>query len=76
MQALVTAPDANAIVADVPVPQPAAGEIRVRVKTVGLNPIDAQHVAHPTSAPGRIIGCDFAGIVESLGEGVGGGLSA
>ncbi|TDL24517.1 GroES-like protein [Rickenella mellea] len=70
MQALVTIPNGSAAVQQVPIPSPSHGQVRVRVKTIALNPVDALYVAKPASAPGRVVGSDFAGIVEDVGEGV------
>lgn len=56
---------------EVPDPQPAAGQIRVRVRAVGINPVDWKirngmmggDLPKPT-------GLEVAGIVDELGEGV------
>ncbi|KAI0185484.1 chaperonin 10-like protein [Xylaria flabelliformis] len=53
--------------ANIPVPQP--GSMLVRVHAVGLNPRDAKIVDF-SKAPGSLGGCDFAGVVEKVGEGV------
>ena len=58
---------------DLPTPEPKAGEVRVRVMASSVNPIDtyirsgmvAMNVPKPF-----IPGCDFAGMVDSVGEGV------
>lgn len=57
-----------------PVPQPAAGEVLVRIKASGVNPLDAKiragkaaHARHPYPA---VLGIDLAGVVEAVGEGV------
>lgn len=58
---------------DLPKPQAAAGECLVRVKVAALNPIDvyirAGTVVMNLPKP-FISGCDFAGVVEMVGEGV------
>lgn len=61
---------------DKPLPEPAAGEVRVRVAAAGLNPIDYKIAAMPMlaemfggGAPGGY-GNDFAGIVDALGADV------
>ncbi|TFK38490.1 chaperonin 10-like protein [Crucibulum laeve] len=70
MKALVTAPGNTAVVGDMPIPEPGPHEIRVEVRSIALNPVDALYVAHPSDGPGRIVGSDIAGIVNSVGEGV------
>lgn len=55
-------------------PSPGAGEVLVRIKASGVNPLDtkiragnAPHARHPLPA---IVGMDLAGVVEKVGEGV------
>lgn len=55
-------------------PEPAEGQVLVRIKASGVNPLDlkiakgqAAHARHPLPA---ILGMDVAGIVESIGAGV------
>lgn len=55
-------------------PEPAEGQVLVRIKASGVNPLDlkiakgqAAHARHPLPA---ILGIDVAGIVENLGAGV------
>ena len=60
-------------VADVPEPRPGAGEVRVRVRAAGVNRADilqrqGSYPAPPGSPP-DLLGLEFAGEVESLGEG-------
>jgi NADPH2:quinone reductase len=61
-------------VTTVPRPEPAAGQVLVRVAASGVNPLDtkihageAPHARHPLPA---ILGIDLAGVVEALGAGV------
>jgi len=62
-------------VADVPEPSPGAGEVKVRIHSVGLNPIDwkirAGHLRFIPlfRAPPRGVGCDFAGEIVGVGGG-------
>ena len=53
-----------------PKPQPAVGEVLVKVGAVAVNPIDTYvrsgMIAMPLNFP-FIIGCDLAGTVESVG---------
>lgn len=55
-------------------PQPAKGEVLVRVISSGVNPLDlkikAGQGAHAKTTPPAILGIDMAGIVEEVGEGV------
>jgi NADPH:quinone reductase len=55
-------------------PEPARGQVLVRIEASAVNPLDlkiqngeASHARHPLPA---ILGIDLAGIVESLGSGV------
>ena len=57
----------------IPVPQPGEGEIRIEVEAVGINFADVLAVAGEYLTRTRVPytpGMEFAGIVESLGEGV------
>jgi NADPH:quinone reductase-like Zn-dependent oxidoreductase len=59
---------------DVDVPAPGAGDIRIRVKAMGLNRADAlfrsgRYIEAPASLPAGL-GLEAAGIVETLGDGV------
>ena len=66
-------PPENLHIADFPQPVPGPGQVLVRVSCSALNPIDiylrAGSIPMPVPKP-FIPGCDFAGVVESLGEGV------
>ncbi|HEY1117940.1 MAG TPA: zinc-binding dehydrogenase [Acidimicrobiales bacterium] len=61
---------------ELPAPEPAAGEVLVRVSAAGLNPLDTKIVAgeaaHARVHPPAIIGLDAAGAVAALGPGVDG----
>jgi alcohol dehydrogenase len=68
--------DASAIeLRDVPVPTAGAGEVLVRVRAAGLNPIDykvrqgAMRMVTPLDLP-RVAGSELAGVVEGAGAGV------
>jgi NADPH2:quinone reductase len=60
-------------IADVPEPTPGANEVRVRVRAAGLNRADILqrqgNYPAPPGSPADILGLEFAGEVESLGEG-------
>lgn len=75
MQALVlTAHGSPLLLRPVERPEPAEGQVLVRIKASGVNPLDlkiskgqAVHARHPLPA---ILGIDLAGFVESVGAGV------
>ncbi|KUL55333.1 alcohol dehydrogenase [Streptomyces sp. NRRL F-4489] len=60
-------------VAEIPDPQAAAGQVRVRIKAAGLNPIDAKirrgefDAVYDISFPQQL-GNEFAGVVDQVGE--------
>jgi NADPH:quinone reductase-like Zn-dependent oxidoreductase len=62
-----------AVMEDVERPQPGQGEVLIRIKAVGVNPVDwairqgymQEYVALP-----YLLGSDLAGDIEALGEGV------
>jgi NADPH:quinone reductase-like Zn-dependent oxidoreductase len=62
-------------VRDVPVPEPGAGQVLVRVRAAGINPGEAKirdgalHARYPATFPSGE-GSDFAGVVDKLGPGV------
>lgn len=59
--------------ADLPDPEPATGEVLVSVGAVAVNPIDTYirsgAVALPIEFP-YVVGCDLAGTVSAVGDGV------
>lgn len=56
-----------------PTPRPAQGEVLIKVRAAGINPIDARRM---TGEFGQVLpqhfGTEFAGVIEQLGEGVSG----
>jgi len=56
---------------DVPLPEPAAGQVRLRVEAAGVNFIDVYHRtgAYPSDPP-VTIGREGAGVVDAIGRGV------
>ncbi|WP_413988269.1 zinc-dependent alcohol dehydrogenase family protein [Labrys okinawensis] len=61
-------------IAELPRPEPKAGEVLVRVRASGVNPLDtkiragaAGHARHPFPA---VLGIDMAGLVEAVGPDV------
>lgn len=62
----------SARVADVETPMPKAGEVRVAVKAASLNhrEIFITHGQYPGMTMPTTLGCDGAGVVDMIGEGV------
>ncbi|ANN15774.1 NADPH:quinone reductase [Amycolatopsis orientalis] len=62
--------------AEVPVPEPGPGQVRVAVKAAGVNPIDwkirsgGMAEVRPVEFP-HILGLELAGVVDAVGEGAG-----
>src|SRR5438876_314480 len=60
---------------DIEIPEPGAGQVRVRVKAAGVNALDgkvrsgAMQAAFTTPLP-AVPGYEFAGVVDAAGEGV------
>ncbi|KAA0925608.1 NADP-dependent oxidoreductase [Streptomyces apricus] len=60
---------------EIDTPEPGAGQVRVRVRAVGVNPVDGKirsgimEAIFPTTLP-AVPGGEIAGIVDALGEGV------
>src|SRR5258707_4374711 len=56
---------------DVPIPEPKAGEARVKIEAIGLNFIDIYHRTglYPLKTP-FTLGMEGAGIVDAVGDGV------
>ncbi len=73
MRAVATDGGGLVEVRSVPVPEPGAGEIRVRVRAAGLNRADLLQsrglYPAPPGAPADLLGLEYAGEVEALGPG-------
>lgn len=59
-------------VGELPTPEPGAGEIRVEVHAVSLNPVDYKLTGrgNPNWTFPFVLGLDVAGVVDAVGEGV------
>lgn len=57
---------------DRPAPQPGPGEVAIRVRRAGICGSDMHilHGSNPFAVYPRVIGHEFAGVIEALGEGV------
>ncbi|KAJ5688509.1 Polyketide synthase enoylreductase [Penicillium macrosclerotiorum] len=69
MKALVGAESGGYLLDDVEIPVPEPGMMLCQVHAVALSPYDAKIVNY-SNTPGAVGGCDFAGIVVGVGEGV------
>ncbi len=70
---LATGPAENIEIGELPKPEPGAGQVRVRVEAVSVNPIDTyvRSGIVPMNLPSPyIVGCDMAGVVETVGSDV------
>jgi NADPH:quinone reductase len=61
------------VVTEVPVPQPKAGQVLIRLSAAGMNPMDRVLASGdwrpmPAIFP-MVLGADFAGVIEGVGEG-------
>jgi len=68
-KAVVTQGPGKVAVETIELPAPGPEQIIVKVSAIGLNPTDWKTLDYVT-APGSIIGCDYAGIVERVGANV------
>lgn len=63
------------VLRDVPLPVPGAGQVRIRVRAIGINPLETKirkgwmAEVMPTTFP-AILGNELAGVVDGVGEGV------
>jgi NADPH:quinone reductase-like Zn-dependent oxidoreductase len=67
---LLDAERMTAHVSEVHIPKPAPNELLIRVEAVALNPADSLYMFNPLGSTGRVIGSDFAGVVEILGDAI------
>jgi NADPH:quinone reductase-like Zn-dependent oxidoreductase len=67
MQAVEVRANGTLTVETRPVPRPGPGEVLIRVRAAGVNPVDWKAAARRL---GMVPGTDVAGTIDSLGEGV------
>jgi NADPH2:quinone reductase len=65
-------PTSNFEVQDIETPRPGPGQVVVRIAAASLNPIDNKIRAGLPIGPElpSVIGCDFAGVIATIGDGV------
>ncbi|WYZ37982.1 hypothetical protein EsH8_II_001488 [Colletotrichum jinshuiense] len=72
MQALVTevanGGSAAMVKKSIPVPEPAANQALVRISHVAQNPTDVQSLDSNAFGDNAVLGCDFVGTVEKIGD--------
>ena len=66
---VIQAPGVGAVVSNAPIPKLRPGFLKVKTVVVALNPTDWKHI-DKYGAPGCVVGCDYAGIVEEIGPDV------
>ncbi|MBN3264367.1 Zn-dependent oxidoreductase [Pectobacterium brasiliense] len=72
MKSIVIQQPNTLVIEERPIPQPAAGEVRVKVKLAGICGSDS-HIYrghNPFAKYPRVIGHEFFGVIEAVGEGV------
>ena len=72
MKSIVIQKPNELVIEERPVPTPAAGEVRVKIKLAGICGSDS-HIYHghnPFAKYPRVIGHEFFGVVDAVGEGV------
>ena len=72
MRALQVTEDRTLAEGELPDPEPAAGEVAVAIAYCGICGSDIHMLPSPAIAPGTVMGHEFSGRVEAVGEGVSG----
>ena len=67
MQGVQIGPGGTLSVQEIPVPKPGAGEVLIKVRAAGVNPVDWKIAGNRV---GQVAGTDVAGVIDTLGEGV------
>jgi NADPH:quinone reductase-like Zn-dependent oxidoreductase len=70
--AVIRAAHAQLVVEDHAIPTPGPGQLLVKIKAIGFSPLEAKiqkYAMIPLTYP-NVLGTSYAGIVESVGEGV------
>jgi 2-desacetyl-2-hydroxyethyl bacteriochlorophyllide A dehydrogenase len=72
VRAVVVTADRRLEEREVETPQPGAGEVRVKVEACGICGSDLHMLPSPQIEPGAVMGHEFAGVVDAVGDGVDG----
>jgi NADPH:quinone reductase-like Zn-dependent oxidoreductase len=56
---------------NVPVPEPGAGQVRVKVRAASVNPVDWKLAARAAAGSAQTPGRDFAGVIDAVGASAG-----
>ena len=70
MRAVVITDERRLVEREVETPAPGRGQVRVRVEACGICGSDLHMLPSPAMPSGAIMGHEFAGVVEAVGEGV------
>src|SRR5262245_614065 len=54
-----------------PIPEPGAGQVRVKVRAVSVNPVDWKIAMRAAPGTKQIAGRDMAGVIDAVGTDVG-----
>ena len=69
MQAAVIS-DGKVKLESVPIPEPGAGQVRIKVRAVSVNPVDWKLADRAAPGTKQIAGKDVAGLIDAVGAGV------
>jgi NADPH:quinone reductase-like Zn-dependent oxidoreductase len=69
MQGVQVGEGGSLSVRELPVPKPGAGEVLIKVRAAGVNPVDWKAAG---GRVGQVPGTDVSGVIDTLGEGVSG----
>jgi NADPH:quinone reductase-like Zn-dependent oxidoreductase len=69
MKAAIAADNTIAI-ESVPIPEPGAGQVRIKVRAASVNPVDWKLASRAAAGTKQVPGRDLAGVVDAVGSGV------
>ena len=70
MRAVVVTEDRRLEEREVEAPEPGSGQVRVKVEACGICGSDLHMLPSPQIPPGAVMGHEFAGVVDAIGEAV------